>query len=74
MGKFSRTELLPMSRTFDIGVTAWSPLAGGWLSGKYTKDNATSEERRLDNEMMKDFLDQSDRNTTIAQEVDKVAQ
>ncbi|NEQ41509.1 MAG: aldo/keto reductase, partial [Okeania sp. SIO3I5] len=25
-------ELLPMSRTFDIGVTAWSPLAGGWLS------------------------------------------
>ncbi|MGD1807739.1 aldo/keto reductase [Dapis sp. BLCC M126] len=67
-------ELLPMSRTFDIGVTAWSPLASGWLSGKYTKSNATSEERRLDNEMMKGFLERSDRNTTIAQEVDKVAQ
>ncbi|NES08186.1 MAG: aldo/keto reductase, partial [Okeania sp. SIO2F4] len=44
------------------------------LSGKYTKANPTSEERRFDNEMMKDFLDNSDRNTTIAQEVDKVAQ
>ncbi|NEQ41896.1 MAG: aldo/keto reductase, partial [Okeania sp. SIO3I5] len=67
-------ELLPMSRTFDIGVTAWSPLAGGWLSGKYTKANATSEEGRLDSEMMKGFLERSDRNVAIAQEVDKVAQ
>ncbi len=29
-------ELLPMARTHDIGVTAWSPLASGILSGKYT--------------------------------------
>ena len=28
-------ELLPMARALDIGVTAWSPLAGGVLSGKY---------------------------------------
>lgn len=67
-------EFLPMSRTLDIGVTAWSPLANGWLSGKYTKPNQTSEEKRLDSEMMKGFLEQSPRNTAIAQEVDKVAQ
>jgi aryl-alcohol dehydrogenase-like predicted oxidoreductase len=30
-------DLLPMARAFDIGVTAWSPLAGGILSGKYAK-------------------------------------
>jgi aryl-alcohol dehydrogenase-like predicted oxidoreductase len=67
-------ELLPMAHTLDIGVTAWSPLASGWLTGKYTQENGNKEERRLDNEMMEGFIDKSDRNTTIAQEVDKVAQ
>ena len=32
-------ELLPMGRKLDIGVTAWSPLGGGVLSGKYNIDN-----------------------------------
>ncbi|NEQ76157.1 MAG: aldo/keto reductase [Okeania sp. SIO2C9] len=66
-------ELLPMAHTLDIGVTAWSPLASGWLTGKYTKANV-EEERRLDNEMMKDFVNQSGRNLSIAKEVDKVAE
>jgi aryl-alcohol dehydrogenase-like predicted oxidoreductase len=30
-------ELLPMATALGIGVTAWSPLAGGVLSGKYTR-------------------------------------
>jgi len=28
-------ELLPMAESLGLGVTAWSPLAGGILSGKY---------------------------------------
>ncbi len=28
-------ELVPMARAFDLAVTAWSPLAGGILTGKY---------------------------------------
>src|SRR6188472_3405035 len=28
-------ELLPMASALDIGVTAWSPLGGGVLTGKY---------------------------------------
>jgi aryl-alcohol dehydrogenase-like predicted oxidoreductase len=66
-------ELLLMARTLEIGVTAWSPLASGWLTGKYTKDNGDREERRLDNKMMEGFVDKSDRNLTIAKEVDQVA-
>ncbi|MEL7034015.1 MAG: aldo/keto reductase [Cyanobacteria bacterium J06592_8] len=66
-------ELLPMAHSLDIGVTAWSPLANGWLTGKYTSGNPTGEERRLDHEMMKGFADQGDHNTAIAQEVDKIA-
>lgn len=67
-------ELLPMAHTLDIGVTAWSPLASGWLTGKYSKDNDSGEERRLDSEMMEGFVDKSDRNLSIAKEVDKVAE
>ena len=67
-------ELLPMAHSLDIGVTAWSPLASGWLTGKYTKGNPAGEERRLDNEMMEGFVDRSDRNTRIAQTVDQIAE
>lgn len=31
----SERELLPMARELDLGVTAWSPLAGGVLTGKF---------------------------------------
>jgi aryl-alcohol dehydrogenase-like predicted oxidoreductase len=30
-------ELLPMADALDIGITAWSPLGGGVLTGKYNK-------------------------------------
>jgi aryl-alcohol dehydrogenase-like predicted oxidoreductase len=28
-------ELLPLCRDKGVGIIAWSPLAGGWLTGKY---------------------------------------
>jgi aryl-alcohol dehydrogenase-like predicted oxidoreductase len=37
-------ELLPMAESLGLGVTAWSPLAGGILSGKYSK-NSTGKTR-----------------------------
>lgn len=39
-------EIVPMLRTLDIGLMVWSPLAGGFLSGKFTRDKAASEGRR----------------------------
>jgi aryl-alcohol dehydrogenase-like predicted oxidoreductase len=33
----SGRELLPMAQALDIGVTAWSPLGNGILTGKYNK-------------------------------------
>lgn len=33
-------ELAPMAVEFGLGITPWSPLKGGVLSGKYTRDNA----------------------------------
>jgi aryl-alcohol dehydrogenase-like predicted oxidoreductase len=34
-------ELVPMARELGLGVTPWSPLAGGVLSGKYTRETAS---------------------------------
>jgi aryl-alcohol dehydrogenase-like predicted oxidoreductase len=33
-------ELIPMALEMGLGVTPWSPLRGGVLSGKYTRGNA----------------------------------
>jgi aryl-alcohol dehydrogenase-like predicted oxidoreductase len=33
-------ELIPMARELGLGVTPWSPLKSGALSGKYTRKNA----------------------------------
>jgi aryl-alcohol dehydrogenase-like predicted oxidoreductase len=32
-------DLIPMARELGMGVTPWSPLKGGVLSGKYTRDH-----------------------------------
>ena len=33
-------ELVPMAGEFGLGITPWSPLGGGALSGKYIRSNA----------------------------------
>jgi aryl-alcohol dehydrogenase-like predicted oxidoreductase len=37
-------ELLPISLDQGLGVMVWSPLAGGLLSGKYSRDKATARQ------------------------------
>jgi aryl-alcohol dehydrogenase-like predicted oxidoreductase len=40
-------DLLPMAQTYGIAVTAWSPLAGGFLTGKYKRDGAQPAQARF---------------------------
>jgi aryl-alcohol dehydrogenase-like predicted oxidoreductase len=40
-------ELLPLCRSERIGVIAWSPLAGGFLTGKYQPGQEPPRESRL---------------------------
>ena len=47
-------ELLPMAEAMGLGVTAWSPLAGGVLTGKYAEGKAEAD-ARMNTEMMKRF-------------------
>jgi aryl-alcohol dehydrogenase-like predicted oxidoreductase len=39
-------DVLPSCRRHRMGVIAWSPLAGGWLSGRYRKDVEVPKSRR----------------------------
>ena len=59
-------DLIPMARALDIGVTAWSPLGGGVLTGKYNR-NDSNEAKRFTRGV-------SERNTQIAEVVQQVAE
>ena len=68
-----------MAHALDIGVTAWSPLGSGVLTGKYNKqavsnDDKGKQQNRLDvvgNPMTAIFL--NERNTSIANVVQEIA-
>jgi aryl-alcohol dehydrogenase-like predicted oxidoreductase len=39
-------DVLPVCRSYGMGVIPWSPLAGGWLTGRYRKDQEVPTSRR----------------------------
>ncbi len=47
-GRDIERELLPVAEDQNLAVMPWSPLAGGFISGKYTRDNQKSEGSRRD--------------------------
>lgn len=46
-GRDVEHEILPMMQDFGLGLTVWSPLAGGFLSGKYRRDGLEADARGL---------------------------
>jgi aryl-alcohol dehydrogenase-like predicted oxidoreductase len=40
-------DVIPMMQEYGLGLTVWSPLASGLLSGKYTRDNLNDPANRL---------------------------
>ena len=70
----SERELLPMARELDLAVTAWSPLAGGLLTGKYAEGfDGKKEGGRLAHPMMAPLVDITDRKRAISSAVLEVA-
>ena len=39
-------EMIPLLKDQKVGLLVWSPLAGGFLSGKFTRSNTTDENAR----------------------------
>ena len=46
VGRDMEREVIPMLESEDIGLMVWSPLAGGYLSGKYEGPDVSEENRR----------------------------
>jgi len=46
-GRDLERELVPLLLDQQVGLMVWSPLAGGLLSGKYSRDKETKEGRRV---------------------------
>jgi len=49
VGRDLEHELLPLCHEEGVGVLPWSPLSGGFLSGKYRRDNPSPEGARRTN-------------------------
>jgi aryl-alcohol dehydrogenase-like predicted oxidoreductase len=47
VGRDLEHEVLPFVREAGIGTMIWSPLAGGFLSGKYTRESLKDADNRL---------------------------
>lgn len=63
-GRDLEREIVPMLLDQKMGLLVWSPLAGGFLSGKYTRQNSDTEGRRanydfppVDKEKAYDIID-----------------
>jgi len=65
-------DLIPMAMDLGLGVTLWSPLGGGILTGKYRKKDGQA--KRLDPTSEFGQMKLTERNLAIADEVVKIAQ
>jgi len=66
-------ELVPMAQALNLGILAWSPLAGGVLTGKYHGEGK-AEGARMTNEGMKDFFPEEQRAAPIISAVKSVSE
>jgi aryl-alcohol dehydrogenase-like predicted oxidoreductase len=71
-------EVVPAALDAGLGMLPWSPLGGGWLSGKYRRDQRPTGDSRLgdDPERGMEAWDRrgTDRTWTIIDAVQKVAE
>ncbi len=70
-------ELIPMAKALNIGVTAWSPLANGVLTGKYHGHGGSavspSDPGRMSSDMLKGFTPERPQTDRIVAAVKSVA-
>ena len=56
-------EITAASAEYGLGLIPWSPLSGGWLSGKYSRDHAPAGATRLGENPSRGMEDYNRRNT-----------
>jgi aryl-alcohol dehydrogenase-like predicted oxidoreductase len=63
-----------MAKAFKLGLVAWSPLAGGLLSGKYHSGGGGAADARFSTEMGKSFRRSGERPDRVMAALKKVSQ
>ncbi|MEV7012089.1 aldo/keto reductase [Streptosporangium sp. NPDC051022] len=46
LARHAEAAVLPVAERYDLGVLVWSPLNGGWLTGKYRRDTVPPADSR----------------------------
>lgn len=46
LGRDVERDIIPMMRRYGLGLTIWSPLAAGFLTGKYTRESLSDPDNR----------------------------
>jgi aryl-alcohol dehydrogenase-like predicted oxidoreductase len=67
-------ELVPMAKALNVGLTAWSPLANGVLTGKYHGHGPQEPGRMSGDMMMKDFMPEQERTDRIVAALETVSE
>ncbi len=49
LGRDVERDVLPMMRRYGLGMTVWSPLAFGFLSGAYSREDLSKPDNRFSN-------------------------
>jgi aryl-alcohol dehydrogenase-like predicted oxidoreductase len=65
-------ELIPMAKALNLGLTAWSPLSRGVLTGKY-HGHGSSEPGRMSSDMMKELMPEQQRTDRIVATIKTVS-
>ena len=65
-------ELVPMAQTYGVGLIPWSPLAGGFLTGKYKRDQQPPDGARIAPDNKRGILDES-RAFDVIEKVEELA-
>jgi aryl-alcohol dehydrogenase-like predicted oxidoreductase len=47
LGRDVERDVIPMMGRYGLGLTVWSPLASGFLSGKYTRETLSDPDNRI---------------------------
>jgi len=47
LGRDVERDVIPMMLRYGLGLTVWSPLASGFLSGKYTRESLSDPDNRF---------------------------
>jgi aryl-alcohol dehydrogenase-like predicted oxidoreductase len=66
-------EHVPACLRFGLGILPWSPLAAGFLTGKYQRGQPAPEKTRLASKASRFFDYSSDRNWGVVEELVKIA-